>query len=146
MEKIIEFRGKRKINGKWVYGYYVKMNGGSFIIDEKRVWNLVDDTTVGRYTGLKDVSGEKIYKDDILRVTEFDDDLGYITEVRDDRGVLVIDVISSDYDCTAIGWAFDNDMSGYDFKIIGNIHDKAQQKQALIDMMRGDEELGLYDE
>lgn len=26
-----------------------------------------------------------------------------------------------------------------------HIHDKAQQKQALIDMMRGDEELGLYD-
>lgn len=32
------------------------------------------------------------------------------------------------------------------FEIIGNIHDKAQQKQALIDMMRGDEELGLYDD
>ena len=31
-------------------------------------------------------------------------------------------------------------------EIIGNIHDKARQKQALIDMMRGDEELGLYDE
>jgi hypothetical protein len=30
--------------------------------------------------------------------------------------------------------------------VIGNIHDKAQQKQALIDMMRGDEEIGLYNE
>lgn len=27
-----------------------------------------------------------------------------------------------------------------------HINDKAQQKQALIDMMRGDEELGLYDD
>ena len=27
-----------------------------------------------------------------------------------------------------------------------DINDKEQQKQALIDMMRGDEELGLYDE
>ena len=31
-------------------------------------------------------------------------------------------------------------------EIIGNIHDKAQQKQALINMMRVDEELGLYDD
>ena len=30
-------------------------------------------------------------------------------------------------------------------EVVGNIHDKARQKQALIDMMRGDEELGLYD-
>ena len=33
------------------------------------------------------------------------------------------------------------------FVLGGSIHhDKAQQKQALIDMMRGDAELGLYDE
>ena len=31
-------------------------------------------------------------------------------------------------------------------EVIGNIHDKHQQKQALIDTMRGDEEIGLYDD
>ena len=116
--------------------------------------------TVGQFTGLKDKNGVKIFEGDILKMHQFlFDGNEYEKET--------IGVIKwGEY-----GWLLSqidgkevNEYMGYkngegetylihfyrlheeSFEIIGNIHDKAQQKQALIDMMRGDEELGLYDD
>jgi hypothetical protein len=47
----IEFRGKRRDNGEWAYGDLTHLAYGIAAINDDIV---VDDKTVGQYTGLKD--------------------------------------------------------------------------------------------
>ena len=71
----ILFRGKRKDNGEWVYGYYEFYNGGHYIniqIDRVnsggypiREFIEIDPSTVGQYTGLT-ANGTKIFEGDIV--------------------------------------------------------------------------------
>lgn len=128
----ILFRGKRVGNGEWVEGGYYENNTGKYIISPAFVAHLTIPETVGRFTGLTDTNGRKIFEGDILRVT--DEHKEYITFVRCVDNTLCVDifvdntgVLELDYDYTAIGFAEDFwKNQSCKVEIIGNIHDNTE--------------------
>lgn len=65
------FRGKRVDNGEWVYGYFWRNAGGSFI--QSWLGNVyggiheVKFDTVGQYFGIKDFKDNDLYPGDVIK-------------------------------------------------------------------------------
>ena len=146
----VEYKAKMVDGGVWVYGNYCELAGRKYIIPDHSQFRDIHDAdlensfteiipeTVCQWTGLLDKQGVKISEGDILKTDD-----GDIVEVRYEK-------IYASFGLWKKGWAFlhyfHEAVEPQCCEVIGNIHDKAQQKQALIDMMMGDEELGLYDD
>ena len=131
----ILFRGKRLDNGEWVEGWYqpettIKHWGGrqekvgvtiAYKVEEGFLEDtLVDPSTVGQYTGLKDKNGKRIFEWDIVRCGT-----GRICKV-----IFFISPGVSGFDLVPIG-GFDappphNWSLFADTEVIGNIHDNPE--------------------
>ncbi len=133
-----EYRGKRKDNGKWVYGKsYCNLAGLSYIaeysqgegsnVDGKIIggWIQVSPKTVGQFTGKKDDAehAHELFEDDICKATW----CCAITFENEPHELIA----TIDWDETDLIWRFDYgygsvalaDENLQNIERIGNIHD-----------------------
>ena len=137
----ILFRGKRTINGDWVYGDFVHGNERKSLRDSIFVYDSetqsfndyeINPSTLGQYTGLKDKNGNRVFDGDILHISKIADGLGGYYQPPLDYPVNVV----VKWDLCAWMWetlcedkryiSFPDSWCHYECDIIGNIHDNPE--------------------
>ena len=126
----ILFRGKRIDNGEWVEGYYVPIGKYHYILTGRLELVpylgfehfLVNPETVGRFTGLTDRNGVKIFEGDIIEFNHPYNGKSIHAVVQDGCGWNLSNFYASCFDCP--GCAF-SEGTKY-MTVVGNIYDNPE--------------------
>ena len=147
----IKFRGKQVDSGEWYVGFYAKgRHGGHYILSEYNGLatnaHSVDGDTLGRCADLKDTDGVEVFEGDVLRqktVHEFKGSNPSAWERRyivrfgrcdfrpretgcDTLGFFLADIDGYSFIPKGIASLEWDNAEGYDFEVIGNIHDNPE--------------------
>ncbi|WP_283717380.1 YopX family protein [Clostridium perfringens] len=138
MNRIIKFKGKSLKHNIWMCGHYCELNNRGYIIlgNDLSMAEEVDINTVGLYTGMKDVKGQEIYENDILKFTQLynisydtSDDIEtkeFYTDVKWEEGCFWIKDDGDDDYLDFLG-AFIGDVYPLtDIEVVGNIYDNPE--------------------
>lgn len=106
------YKAKRKDNSEWVYGFLTFDNYDAYICTSLYGdgWEVCDLKTICQCTGVKDIEGNYIFENDIIKY------LDYICEVKYKNGGFYLD--------TGKGIFFFYDMANVMLEIIGNKFDE----------------------
>ncbi|ORX22202.1 hypothetical protein BVF91_12990 [Thermoanaerobacterium sp. PSU-2] len=126
----IKFRGKRKDNGEWMYGYVVRERYGVCIqylmekplgIEKYKV--VVEPESVGQYTGLKDKNGQEIYEGDIVVAEDsYGNKWCGVVKYKDKHTAFFVEGKNV---AAILGWHL-TDNNGVFAEVIGNIYENPE--------------------
>jgi uncharacterized phage protein (TIGR01671 family) len=143
----ILFRGKRKDNGEWVEGYYIKakwyldgkemhiifpLDVAIFPHTEVSEYEEIIPETVGQYTGLTDKNGKKIFEGDIVKCYDrnIDDEFIAVVEFGNPNcsynwGFQLRPITETNFNIDILLWV-EMEETGALIEVIGNIHDNPE--------------------
>ena len=126
----ILFRGKRIINGDWVYGDFVHGNERKSLRDSIFVYDSetqsfndyeINPSTLGQYTGLTDKNGKRIFEGDIAKVLQGKDkDIAYVG--FENGAFMLYPKTGNIYERTLWEYWYND----WDVEVIGNITDNPE--------------------
>ena len=126
----ILFRGKRTINGDWVYGDFVHGNERKSLRDSIFVYDSetqsfsdyeINPSTLGQYTGLTDKNGKSIFEGDIAKVLQGKDkDIAYVG--FENGAFMLYTKTGNIYERTLWSYWYND----WDVEVIGNITDNPE--------------------
>ena len=127
----ILFRGKRTDSGEWVFGFPYITHGGEHQIryydSESNIENCshtVSPDTLGRFTGLTDRNGVKIFEGDIVQYSGEKHIVVFETRGKTGYFGIKIDRLET--------WGFCLSVPTGLMEVIGNIHDNPELTKKLL--------------
>lgn len=120
----ILFRGKRRDNGEWETGSFVRIriwcsDARTYIADKMTGYNTpVIPETVGQYTGLTDKNGKKIFEGDIV----YYDGSCHKVVFESRNGTCYFGIVVGENET----WGFGNSTPAYMMAVVGNIYDNPE--------------------